>query len=180
MTGRRLEIGPGPYPKGGTGWELFDLHPWDDTDPNYKWHVGDARDLSRFADNTFDEIYASQVLEHFSHLETWDVLAEWFRVIKPGGYLTLTLPDVLGILEDYKNNICDWEETAERLYGGQDYDGNTHLAGFTRSEFSDSLHNHHVANFVEIINKPIANGGGFEVVLQKALYVPGQTLPITD
>ncbi|MBI3902362.1 MAG: methyltransferase domain-containing protein [Nitrosomonadales bacterium] len=38
-------------------------------------------------------IYASHVLEHFGRNEYKAVLEEWFRVLKPGGILRLSVPD---------------------------------------------------------------------------------------
>jgi len=38
-------------------------------------------------------IYASHVLEHFGRHEYREVLAEWYRVLKPGGVLRLAVPD---------------------------------------------------------------------------------------
>lgn len=54
----------------------------------------DARKLP-YEDGTVDEIRASHVLEHFSHRETADVLAEWVRVLKPGGWLRVAVPNGL-------------------------------------------------------------------------------------
>ena len=54
-------------------------------------------DLSRFdalrifSDGSFDYVFFSHCLEDFK--EPQHVLAEWCRVIKPGGYLILYLPD---------------------------------------------------------------------------------------
>lgn len=48
----------------------------------------------RFEDCSVDAIYASHVLEHFSHRLTEAVLTEWVRVLKPGGLLQLAVPDV--------------------------------------------------------------------------------------
>lgn len=51
---------------------------------------GDARDLSMFADGGLDYVYSSHLLEHLPDPEK--ALAEWWRVIKVGGHLTLYLP----------------------------------------------------------------------------------------
>lgn len=47
--------------------------------------------LGIFADGMFDYVFSSHVLEDFFATEA--VLDEWWRVIKPGGYLILYCPD---------------------------------------------------------------------------------------
>jgi len=55
----------------------------------------DAANLS-FADNSFDRLIATHVLEHIS--DPHRVLREWVRVLKPGGILSLLLPTDPGIV----------------------------------------------------------------------------------
>lgn len=84
---RRLHIGGHQI---RAGWEILDALPGDHVD-----HVCDARDLSCFADGTFTEIYASHVLEHFDYQEEiFSVLKEWYRVLRPGGILYISVPDL--------------------------------------------------------------------------------------
>ena len=64
---------------------------------------GDALQLP-FADNTFDHIIASEVLEHVS--DDQRALHEVFRVLKPGGTLAATVPSWL------PEQIC-WALSAE-------------------------------------------------------------------
>ena len=84
---RRLHIGgEQPHPD----WEIFNIQEAPDVD-----HVGDAKDLSRFEDETFDELYASHVLEHFDYNgQLQKALKEWYRVLKPDGKLYLSVPDM--------------------------------------------------------------------------------------
>lgn len=55
--------------------------------------VSDIANLELIPDVSVDLIYASHVLEHFGRWEFDGVLAEWFRVLKPGGVLRLAVPD---------------------------------------------------------------------------------------
>jgi SAM-dependent methyltransferase len=58
--------------------------------PNAKFVQGDAADLSRFADESFDMIVDFMILHH---VEGWRrFLEEAFRVLKPGGILIAALP----------------------------------------------------------------------------------------
>ncbi len=84
---RRLHIGGKEVKE---GWEILDAIPAAHVD-----HVGNARDLTRFPDATFAELYASHVLEHFDFKdEIAAVLREWRRVLKPGGTLYVSVPDM--------------------------------------------------------------------------------------
>jgi predicted SAM-dependent methyltransferase len=46
-----------------------------------------------YENNSVDVIYASHVLEYFDYQEVQEVLAEWYRVLKPEGELFLSVPD---------------------------------------------------------------------------------------
>lgn len=52
---------------------------------------GDCTRLEWFRDETLDFVYSSHLLEDF--VETRAVLAEWLRVLKPGGHLIIFCPD---------------------------------------------------------------------------------------
>lgn len=64
-------------------------------------------DLSGFADNSVDEIYACHCLEHFDRHQVPAVLAEWARVLKTpsggleGGTIRLAVPDFQAAAEHY-------------------------------------------------------------------------------
>jgi SAM-dependent methyltransferase len=51
---------------------------------------GDGSKLPWFVKNSLDYVFSSHCLEHF--LDPKVVLAEWSRVLKPGGYLVLLMP----------------------------------------------------------------------------------------
>lgn len=91
---RRLHIGG---EQRVAGWEILDVKPGPHVD-----HEGNADDLSRFPDDTFAEIYASHVLEHFDFThKVLDVLQEWRRVLQPGGRLYVSVPDLEKCCEVY-------------------------------------------------------------------------------
>jgi predicted SAM-dependent methyltransferase len=84
---RRLHIG-GHVRQ--AGWEVLDANPGPHVD-----HVCNAVDLSRFADATFSEIYASHVVEHLDYKDQLlATLQEWHRVLTPGGMLHVSVPDM--------------------------------------------------------------------------------------
>jgi len=76
------------------GWTHIDLADFPHID-----YRQNASDLSNFTDNSVDEIYACNLLEHFNRFEVPRVLVEWARVLKcrtpstKGGILRLSVPD---------------------------------------------------------------------------------------
>ncbi len=113
---RRLHIGGEIRAQ---SWEIFNIMPGPEVD-----HQGDARDLSRFEDSTFIEIYAAHVLEHFNYInELESVLKEWFRVLVPGGKLYISVPDLdtLAQLIAAKDKLTIQERflVMQMMFGGQ-------------------------------------------------------------
>lgn len=78
--------------------------------------VMDISELSIFADESLDYLFSSHALSCFPANHILGVLAEWWRVVKVGGYLVLYLPHKghypkvgqPGCLPDYR---CDLDET---------------------------------------------------------------------
>jgi predicted O-linked N-acetylglucosamine transferase (SPINDLY family)/predicted SAM-dependent methyltransferase len=85
---RKLHIGGAAKSE---NWEILNINSEADVD-----HRIDAADLSKFADRTFTEIYASHVIEHFDYVDDKiiKVLKEWFRVLEDGGKLYISVPDI--------------------------------------------------------------------------------------
>tara|TARA_B100000929_G_scaffold194153_1_gene153930 strand:- start:869 stop:1180 length:312 start_codon:yes stop_codon:yes gene_type:complete len=53
---------------------------------------GDANHITRYRDlDTYDTVHSSHCLEHMHDPEK--ALLEWWKLIKPGGYLVLVVPD---------------------------------------------------------------------------------------
>ena len=141
---RRLHIGANVRKD---GWEVFNIVPSAIVD-----HVGDARELSRFLDNTFYELYASHVLEHFDYLnEVTAVLLEWKRVLVPGGRLMISVPNLDALCYLYsheKVTTLEDKYTLMRLIFGAHSDP----------------HDHHNSGFSpELLTKYLVEAG-FELV----------------
>jgi predicted SAM-dependent methyltransferase len=84
---RKLHIGGNVA---APGWEIMNALPGPYVD-----HLGNANDLSRFSACSFNDIYASHVLEHFDYKgELLATLREWNRVLKPFGRLYVSVPDI--------------------------------------------------------------------------------------
>jgi|GEM_PF-1344803 len=56
--------------------------------------VVDVIDMPGVADDSCDEVLASHVLEHLEWPDSFKALAEFARVLKPGGVLKVSVPDI--------------------------------------------------------------------------------------
>lgn len=124
MTSEAVRLNLGSRDRSLAGWLNMDIdkHPGVDI-------VGDVSDLSRFADESVDEIRASHVLEHFPHTRTLDVLKEWHRVLKENGKLYVAVPDFARGIEIYqRRGLEDW--VVNWLYGDQCYATAFHYTAF--------------------------------------------------
>jgi predicted SAM-dependent methyltransferase len=83
----RLHLG-GIEPR--EGWSIVNIQPGPGVD-----HVGDCVDLSRFADGSVAEVYASHVYEHLGYMHDLPrALSEAYRVLKRDGVLRVAVPDL--------------------------------------------------------------------------------------
>ena len=60
--------------------------------PGLEYVVNEAADLRRFADAQFDFVYSSITLQHMPPRFARNYIAEFLRVLKPGGILLFQLP----------------------------------------------------------------------------------------
>lgn len=101
MTGRKLEIGPGAERL--PGFETLNVYRTPFTD-----HVGNAQNPP-FPDNTFAEVYSSHCIEHVNWWEVEETIAQWVRILAPGGILEVHTLDATRWLR----GILEFEETGE-------------------------------------------------------------------
>lgn len=90
-----------------------------------------------YADGSADEIRASHLLEHFAECEVPAVLADWVRVLRPGGMLKVAVPDFGKVAEAYvageRLNVQGY------LMGGQVDERDFHRTLFDRAELRRQL-----------------------------------------
>lgn len=67
-----------------------------------------------YAENVFDGILCSHVVEHFTCLEAVDLLEDCRRILKPGGILVVSVPDAEYFLSVHDE---DKPENAVELFG---------------------------------------------------------------
>lgn len=99
MEELRLHIG-GKEPK--PGWKILNVLPGPAVD-----FVGNLMDMSRFAEDSVAEIYASHVLEHIPFGAVATTLGGLLRVLKPGGRLMLSVPDLPTVCRIYNDPRTD-------------------------------------------------------------------------
>ena len=87
-----------------------------------------------YADGSVDEIRASHILEHFTFGDASKAMEEWSRVLKPGGRIRISVPDVDKVLKD---------ETPNRLFylmGGQMHADDIHKSAYDRNRLTALMH----------------------------------------
>jgi predicted SAM-dependent methyltransferase len=102
-------------------------------------HIRPIDDLRPFADGSVDLVYASHCLEHFSYAKVPAVLAEWRRVLKPGGILRLGVPDFDRLLSIYEDSGRDMHAIHPILMGNQSYALNYHMTTFNKKSLTKFL-----------------------------------------
>ena len=89
-------------------------------EPHVRSIVGDARDLRDLDDDSFDVVFASNLLEHLNRDDTRSLLGEAARLLRPDGRLILLQPNF-------------------RLNPGRYFDDFTHVSIFTDQSLPDYL-----------------------------------------
>lgn len=111
----------------------------------YVDHVCNANDLSRFENDTFEQLYASHVVEHLDYKdELLRTLVEWNRVLVPGGNVFISVPDmdVLSSLLLQKNRLTIDERffVMRMIFGGHVDKYDYHVVGLNQDFLASFLH----------------------------------------
>jgi len=93
-----------------------------------------------FEPGTITEIFSSHVLEHFAELELQrKLLPYWYALLKSGGRFRAVVPDLEAMTEAYTRGELSFETLRSVVYGGQEYETDFHLTGFTPDSLSSLL-----------------------------------------
>jgi predicted SAM-dependent methyltransferase len=138
VNGNSLGAGGIRLNLGGRGTKIKGFQTVDLSEEHDVQIKSDVSNLWMFRDESVDEIYASQILEHFPHVRTESVLKEWYRVLKPGAKITIGVPDFHRTIELYlKIGLVPW--VTNFLYGDQGYPLAYHYAPFTFASLAGIL-----------------------------------------
>ena len=102
---RKLGFDVTGFDQDGEALDMAKRHVEQNSLENVRFEQGDAHDLSRFPDDTFDHVFSYQCYRYFSDLDR--ALGEVRRVLKPGG--------VTGI--DYPNRLSPFYLLYKRIKG---------------------------------------------------------------
>lgn len=151
---KNLHIG-GKQKKGG--WEILNAVPGPFVD-----HVGNANDVSQFENDTFAQIYASHVVEHFDYQdELLAALKGWWRILEPDGKIYISVPDidVLAemIISKDKFSVDERFFIMRMLFGGHIDKYDYHVVGLNQDFLTSFLNQ---AGFINI--KKVSDFGLFD------------------
>ncbi len=118
-----------------------------------------------FKDNTWDFVINSHVLQYF--YDPVAAVEEWFRVIKPGGYIFMIIP--------HKDKTSEWNKPRTRLaeiverhehFNPIVSDHHTRYSIWTTEDFLE-ICDYYKWNVVECHESDDKVGNGFMIILQK-------------
>lgn len=125
------------------------------------FHQADIRRLVFVDDEVASEIHARHVIEHFYSFETQDLLKEWKRVLKPGGFIVLDQPCVIKCAINLLQTVTTGNDKVAETLGyrgfyGQPTPENTlmgHKQGFHYQSLAEELSKAGFGDFKEITPK---------------------------
>lgn len=106
-----LNVGSGPKEKSLLP-DVFMTGEWKqirlDVDPDHEPDIlGDATNMEAVERDSVDALYSSHTLEHLFPDQVPPTLREFFRVIKPGGFALILVPDLMTAAEQVLEDNLD-------------------------------------------------------------------------
>jgi SAM-dependent methyltransferase len=124
------------------GWVNVDLH-------SSKADVkADAKALP-FESNSFDYIETNHLIEHLEAFDAVPALSEWLRVLRPGGHVFISCPDIIACmsaLRDSRGTPDLWSGFLRAVYG-ESRPGYFHRYGYSTESLGAAMTE---AGFVDV------------------------------
>lgn len=92
-----------------------------------------------FQNDTFEEICARDILEHFPWRLTDAALKEWYRVLKPSGKIYIQGPNLISWANAIVNKEFDFHYMMMQIFALQDGPGNFHFTAFSCDYLKEKL-----------------------------------------
>lgn len=146
-----LKLNMGSRDRRIPGFKNVDCDPHDGVE-----FVSPVEDMSMFDDGCAAEIYASHILEHFSHRMTHRVLKEWNRLLKKDGILYLSVPDFDRAAKlSLQYGLNDWVN--QFLMGDQGYETAFHYALFNEHRLREILLECGFSSVSRVVDLPVTS-----------------------
>lgn len=131
----KLNLGSGQRPF-GEGWLNIDIR-----EQGYKVDlISDIGSLPMFNDNSVDVICLHHVIEHIDIGELEGYITEWYRLLKPGGELSVFVPDISRIFAAWGQGRINTYIRNVNIYGAyQGYLSDLHRWGYDSAELIDRI-----------------------------------------
>ena len=101
--------------------------------------VADFTILDMFSNESVNEIYAGDVIEHIAPFNLGGVLKEWNRVLKIQGTFNLQTPNLNATMLRYANKELSLQDAYGALYGSNENIYQHHFQTFTIETLRDKL-----------------------------------------
>lgn len=131
----------------GSDWIHVDIDPRPLVDPKtMERHpvdvISDARKLN-LPDGYADVVYNSECLEHFPWREYQSVLAEWCRIVKPGGMIRVEVPDfLLACRQILEADTLDMDRRMQQIFFAEQLNEfDFHYVGLTPRMLTEDFEN---------------------------------------
>lgn len=148
---RTIELGGGNNPQFRPNYDIRNLQNVD--------RVIDLNGPLPIPDNSYELVYSRYFIEHISYRNVDNILQEMYRILVPGGNLLIITSNLLEQARVLVSNPTDkWcDEFIGMIYGGQDYEENSHKCGFSPEYITRILKN---IGFKDILISPIYSDFG--------------------
>lgn len=102
--------------------------------------LADARSVT-LPDGCAELVYSQECLEHFPWAEVPTVMAEWCRLVAPGGRIRIEVPDFLAACRQVlETDTLEMDRAIQQIiFGGQVNRFDYHYTGLTPRMLSDNL-----------------------------------------
>lgn len=126
----------------GSGQRKFSK-PWINIDCQAHWRpdiVADGKSLPMFGENTVDTVVMHHVLEHFGCGEAEGVVKECYRILRTGGSLIVTVPNIPILFKAHARGDINTQILMTNLYGAYMGDeADRHKWGYTDMSLAEEL-----------------------------------------